>query len=79
MSAPKKKKRRTRNRILGAAAVFLSAFIVYTVAFYSAKGWQWDALFPYVLGVGGIIDVMTAAVAIADKLSGRKEQKDNEI
>ncbi len=79
MTAPKKKKLKTRNRILCAVAVFLSAFIVYTVAFYSIKGWQWDSLFPYVLGVGGIADVMTAGVAIADKLSGRKEQKDNEI
>lgn len=33
-------------------------------------------MFPYVLGVGGIADMMTAGVAIADKLSGRKE-KDN--
>ena len=68
------KKLKTLNRILCAVAMFLSAFIVYTVVFYSIKGWQWDSMFPYVLGVGGIVDVMTAGVAIADKLSGRKEQ-----
>lgn len=76
MSARRAGKLKTRNRILCAAAAFLSAFIVYTVAFYSIRGWQWDSMFPYVLGVGGIVDVMTAGVAIADKLSGRKE-KDN--
>ncbi len=76
MSTKRTKKLKTRNRILCAAAAFMSVFIVYTVGFYSAKGWQWDSMFPYVLGVGGIVDVMTAGVAIADKLSGRKE-KDN--
>lgn len=79
MSGRRSKKLKTRNRILCAVAVFMSVFIVYTVVFYSVKGWQWDSLFPYVLGVGGIVDVMTAGVAIADKLTGRKEKTDNEV
>lgn len=69
------KKLKTRNRILLMSAVFLTAFILYTLVFYSIKGWQWDAIFPFVLGVGGVVDIMTAAVAIADKVSGNKEKK----
>lgn len=67
---------KTRNRILVLSAAFITAFIIYTLVFYSVKGWQWDAIFPFVLGVGGVVDVMTAAVAIADKLEPRKEKKD---
>lgn len=73
-----KNRLKTRNRILAWSAVFIMLFVVYTVAFYSHKGWQWDAIFPYVLGVGGVIDVMTAAVAIADKI-GTKGEKDDEV
>ena len=72
----KASKLRTRNIILIIVGIVIAAFVIYTVIFYSIKGWQWDSMFPYVLGVGGIVDVMTAGVAIADKLSGRKE-KDN--
>ena len=69
------KKLKTRNRILLWSAVFLTGFILYTLVFYSIRGWQWDAIFPYVLGVGGVVDIMTAAVAIADKVGGNKIKK----
>lgn len=71
-----KKKLKTRNRILCITAAGLTAFLVYTLAVYTIRGWQWDGLFPYVLGVGGIVDVMTAGVAVADKISGRKEKNE---
>lgn len=71
-----KKRLKTRNRILCAVAAGMTVFLVYTLAVYTVRGWQWDALFPYVLGVGGIADVMTAAVAIAEKLSDKKSKGD---
>lgn len=46
-----------------------------TVAFYSVKGWQWDQLFPYVLGAGGLTSVMTACIAVANKIIGLKEKE----
>lgn len=69
-----KKKLKTRNRILCIVAIGITVFLVYTLAVYTIRGWQWDAMFPYVLGVGGVVDVMTAAVAGVDKLSGKKEK-----
>lgn len=69
---------KTRNRILLLSAVFITLFIMYTLVFYSIKGWQWDAIFPFVLGVGGVVDVMTAAVAIADKMSEKPKKTKGE-
>lgn len=71
-----KKRLKTRNKILCAVAAGMTAFLVYTLAVYTIRGWQWDGLFPYVLGVGGVADVMTAAVAIADKMTDKKSKGD---
>lgn len=78
MRKSKRSKLKTRNRILLMSAIFITAFIVYTLAFYSIKGWQWDAIFPFVLGVGGVVDVMTAVVAIADKMSEKTKKTKGE-
>lgn len=61
------KKLKTRNKILIIVAIAISIFLIYTLIYYSIKGWQWDALFPYILGVGGVVDVMTAIIALKDK------------
>ena len=71
-----KKKLKTRNRILLAVALALTAFLICTLAVYTYNGWQWDALFPYILGVGGVVDIATAGITVADKLTGRKTGKD---
>ena len=69
------KKMHTRNKIYVWMMIPMWVFVLYTVAFYSWKGWQWDQLFPYVLGAGGITSVMTACIAIANKIIGLKERE----
>lgn len=69
------KKLHTRNKILAIAAAFIALFIAYTLVVYTIKGWQWDALFEYVLGAGGIVCGFTAVIAIADKIVGRKNKE----
>ena len=68
----KKKKKKVRNVILVSVMIAMAIFISYTVIFYSIKGWQWDSLFPYVLGVGGVEGGLTAVVAIT---KNRKDDK----
>ena len=69
------KKMHTRNKIYVWMMIPMWIFIIYTVAFYSVKGWQWDQLFPYVLGAGGLTTVATATIAIANKVIGLKEKE----
>lgn len=69
------KKLHTRNKILAIAAAFIAVFIVYTLIVYTINGWQWDALFEYVLGAGGIVCGFTAVIAIADKIVGRENKE----
>lgn len=76
----KASKLRTRNIILIIVGIFISAFVIYTVIFYSIKGWQWDNLFPYLLGTGGIIEAFTGLLTLAEIIVGRKrKEKNNEI
>lgn len=76
----KASKLRTRNIILIIVGIFIAAFVIYTVIFYSIKGWQWDNLFPYLLGTGGIIEAFTGLLTLVEIIVGRKrKEKDNEI
>ena len=76
----KASKLRTRNIILIIVGIFISAFVIYTVIFYSIKGWQWDNLFPYLLGTGGIIEAFTGLLTLVEIIVGRKrKEKDNEV
>lgn len=76
----KASKLRTRNIILIIVGIFIAAFVIYTVIFYSIKGWQWDNLFPYLLGTGGIIEAFTGLLTLAEIIVGRKrKEKDNDI
>lgn len=71
---------RTRNIILIVVGIFIAAFVIYTVIFYSIKGWQWDNLFPYLLGTGGIIEAFTGLLTLVEIIVGRKrKEKDNEV
>lgn len=76
----KASKLRTRNIILLVVGIFIAAFVIYTVIFYSIKGWQWDNLFPYLLGTGGIIEAFTGLLTLVEIIVGRKrKEKDNEV
>lgn len=75
----KASKLRTRNLILAIVGIFIAAFVIYTVIFYSIKGWQWDNLFPYLLGTGGIIEAFTGLLTLAEIIVGRRKEKNNEI
>ena len=73
-------KLRTRNIILIIVGIFIAAFVIYTVIFYSIKGWQWDNLFPYLLGTGGIIEAFTGLLTLVEIIVGRKrKEKNNDI
>lgn len=76
----KASKLQTRNKILLIVGIFIAAFVIYTVIFYSIKGWQWDNIFPYLLGTGGIIEAFTGLLTLAEIIVGRKrKEKNNEI
>nr|DAH52087.1 MAG TPA: hypothetical protein [Caudoviricetes sp.] len=75
----KASKLRTRNIILIIVGIFIAAFVIYTVIFYSIKGWQWDNLFPYLLGTGGIIEAFTGLLTLVEIIVGRRKEKKNEI
>lgn len=76
----KASKLRTRNIILIIVGIFIATFVIYTVIFYSIKGWQWDNLFPYLLGTGGIIEAFTGLLTLVEIIVGRKrKEKDNEV
>lgn len=76
----KASKLRTRNIILIIVGIFIASFVIYTVIFYSIKGWQWDNLFPYLLGTGGIIEAFTGLLTLVEIIVGRKrKEKNNEI
>lgn len=60
--------------------IFIAAFVIYTVIFYSIKGWQWDNLFPYLLGTGGIIEAFTGLLTLVEIIVERKrKEKNNDI
>lgn len=76
----KASKLRTRNIILIIVGIFIAVFVIYTVIFYSIKGWQWDNLFPYLLGTGGVIEAFTGLLTLVEIIVGRKrKEKNNEI
>lgn len=75
----KASKLRTRNIILIIVGIFIAAFVIYTVIFYSIKGWQWDNLFPYLLGTGGIIEAFTGLLTLVEIIIGKRKEKKNEI
>lgn len=75
----KASKLRTRNIILIIVGIFIAAFVIYTVIFYSIKGWQWDNIFPYLLGTGGIIEAFTGLLTLVEIIVGKRKEKKNEI
>lgn len=73
----RKKRMKTRNKILIIVSVFLLVFIIAMTVIFCVKGSVPDTLIDKVLGVGGVVDVMTAAITIADKVLERKKSVKN--
>lgn len=73
----RKKTIKTRNKILIIVSIFLLVFIIAMIIIFCVKGTVPDTLIEKVLGVGGVVDVMTAAIAIADKVFERKKSVKN--
>ena len=68
---------KTRNKILIIVSIFLLVFIVAMTIIFCVKGSVPDTLIDKVLGVGGVVDIMTAAITIADKVLERKKSVKN--
>ena len=58
---------KTRNKILALVGGAIGAVLLYTLIFYSIKGWQWDSLFPYLFGGGGIEAAITGWITVTEK------------
>lgn len=71
------KKMKTRNKILIIVSIFLLVFIIAMTVIFCVKGSVPDTLIDKVLGVGGVVDIMTAAITIADKVLERKKSVKN--
>lgn len=63
---------KTRNKILLTIGIAIGAVMLYTLIFYSIKGWLWDGLFPYLFGGGGIEAAITGWITVTEK-KNRKE------
>ena len=61
---------KTRNKILALVGGAIGAVLLYTLIFYSVKGWQWDSLFPYLFGGGGIEAAITGWITVTEKKKG---------
>ena len=73
----RKKRMKTRNKILIIVSIFLLVFIIAMTVIFCVKGSVPDTLIDKVLGVGGVVDVMTATITIADKVLKRKKSVKN--
>lgn len=68
---------KTRNKILIIVSIFLLVFIIAMTVIFCVKGSVPDTLIDKVLGVGGVVDVMTAVIAVADMVLERKKSVKN--
>lgn len=73
----RKKTMKTRNKILIIVSIFLLVFIIAMIIIFCVKGTVPDTLIEKVLGVGGVVDVMTAVITVADMVLERKKSVKN--
>ena len=66
-------KMKARNKILVIVGGAIGAVLLYTLTFYSAKGWQWDSLFPYLFGGGGLEAAITGWITVTEKKNNKEE------
>lgn len=63
---------KTRNKILLIVGASIAAVLLYTLVFYSIKGWPWDGLFPYLFG-GGLGEAFITGWITVSEVKNRKE------
>ena len=73
----RKKTMKTRNKILIIVSIFLLVFIIDMTIIFCVTGIVPDTLIEKVLGVGGVVDVMTATITVADMVLERKKSGEN--
>ena len=73
----RKKTMKTRNKILIIVSIFLLVFIITMTIIFCVKGTVPDTLIEKVLGVGVVVDVMTAAITVVDMVLERKKSGGN--
>lgn len=60
-------KLKTRNKILALVGGAVGVVLLYTLIFYSIKGWPWDSLFPYLFGGSSIEAFITGWITVNEK------------
>ena len=73
----RKKRMKTRNKILIIVSICLVVFIIAMIIIFCVKGTVPGTLIEKVLGVGGVVDVMTAVITVADMVLERKKSGEN--
>ena len=73
----RKKTMKTRNKILIIVSIFLLVFIISMIIIFCVKVTVPDTLIEKVLGVGGVLDVMTSVITVADMVLERKKSGGN--
>lgn len=64
---------RTRNKILMIVAIFIATFIIVMIFIFCKYQSTPDTLIGCVLGGGGLVELITGSITIAEKLKGDNE------
>lgn len=69
---------KTLDKVLLIVGCYIFLFVFTTVVIYTVNGWQYDALIPYALGLGGLEGLCTTAITVSKYIKGEEEPKEQE-